>query len=173
FDTDAMPNATAATRYRSVVCSSLRYADRARSALTDPAAPSVIRRQARLRCMAERPHTMAAARQPAATGRRRGLTIRTEWYESAAPSARLAPDPQLQGRGAEVEVLADAALQVAQVGRRQGPAGEQGEGGRVGRTLGCVAHPHPGRRRMGGLGRLEDLVQLARRHPPVVGVDGL
>src|SRR5436305_6026178 len=151
LETDATPRATAPSAYSSVVCSSLRYAERARSALTEPAAPSVMRCQARLRCMAERPQMTAAIRQPTATGRRRGLSIRTEWYESVGGSALSgpAPDPQLQRSRAEVEVLANAPLQVAQVGGRQGPAGEQGERRRVGCSLRRVEHTHAPRRRVG------------------------
>ena len=81
-------------------------------------------------------------------------------------------DAELQGRRPEPEVLTDAALEVAQVRRRQRPVGEQGEGGRVGGALGGVEDPGAG----GGLGRLgglDDLVELPGRHPPVVGLDGL
>src|SRR5436305_10062659 len=157
LETDATPRATAPSAYSSVVCSSLRYAERARSALTEPAAPSVMRRHARLRCMAERPQMTAAIRQPTATGRRRGLSIRTEWYESVGGSALSgpAPDPQLEGCRAEVEVFPNAAFQVAQVGGRQGPAGEQGERRRVGGALGCVQHPDASGRGLGGLGGLQ------------------
>src|SRR5947209_20540825 len=108
--------------------------------------------------MAERPHTTAAMRHPTATGSRRGLTIRTEWYESAGPSARPAPNPQLQWRGTEIEVLANATLQVAQVGRGQGPAGEERERGRVGCTLGGVENADAGGWGVGGLGCLQHLV---------------
>src|ERR1700757_2411179 len=56
---------------------------------------------------------------------------------SLAPDA----DPQLEWRGTEVECLAQTALDVAQVGLRQAPAREEGEGRRVDRTLHRVADP--------------------------------
>ena len=56
------------------------------------------------------------------------------------------------------------ALQVAQVGRRNRLGGEQGEGGRVGGSLGGVQDPAT-RRAVGGLGFGQDPVELAGRHP--------
>src|SRR5947208_15830065 len=113
-----------------------------------------MRRHARWRWSAERPQTKVAIKHPRATGSRTGRVICTN---ATGGSAGATPDPQLQGRGAEPEVLADAAFEVAQVGRWQRPAGEQGERGRIGGALGGVQDPAR-RRGMGGLGRLEDLV---------------
>src|SRR5690348_11557459 len=101
-----------------------------------------MRRHVRFRWMAERPHTTAALRQATATGRRSGLTIRREWYESGGCGAlsRPPPHPELQRRRSEGEVLPNTAFEVAEVRRRERAAGEQCERRRVRRTLGCVEH---------------------------------
>ena len=80
-------------------------------------------------------------------------------------------DPHLDRRGAEVELLAEPALEVAQVGRRELLVGEQGERRRVGGALRGVEHPGAVRAGLGRLGRADDLVDLPGRHPPVVVLD--
>src|SRR3954469_22425263 len=98
-----------------------------------------------------------------------------EWYESAESGAlsRAASHPQLEGCRSEGEVLPNAAFEVAEVRGRHGAAGKKGERRWVGGTLGCVQHPDAPGCRLGGLGRLQHLVELPGRDPPVVGVDRL
>src|SRR4051794_9620885 len=106
-----------------------------------------MRSHARCRRRAERPHTTAATAQPTATTARIGLWIMfvpivpvAPWPADGAPSAAFA-HPELQGRGAEGEVLAHLALQVAQIRRREGLGGEQRERRRIGGALGGVEDP--------------------------------
>src|SRR3712207_5073813 len=98
----------------------------------------------------------AAARQttaiPASTGSS-SFTASNRTWQGGSP--RPAPDPQLERRGPEPEVLADLALEVAEVRRRQRPVAEQGERGRVGRALSGVEDAPCGRR-VGALRGLDD-----------------
>ena len=165
------PRPMADQPYSSVVCSSLRKAERARSAVAgDPAAwPPALDTPRRPLEAKRRAAPHDGCRHAAATATTRPAPVGSDDHDARSePPAH----PELERRRAEAEVLPDLALEVAQVGGRQVAVGEQGERGRVGRALGGVEDPTRGRR-MGGLGGLQHLVQLAGGHPAVVRLDGL
>src|ERR1700683_1018386 len=84
------------------------------------------------------------------------------------PSLAAYPDAQLHRRGAEVELLTQTALDVADVRGREAPAGEQCERRRVDGALDDVADACP-RRGLAALQLLYRAVEDAGGHALVVG----
>src|SRR3954467_9595944 len=82
------------------------------------------------------------------------------------------PHSQLQRRAAELERLADAAFEITKVGVRQFPVDEERERRRIGGSLQRVEPAPAVTGRLSLLGIRDPPIDVARRHAPVVLVNG-